>query len=334
MKNQLRFAWLVTFLLCPFQFAFLNWKDEFLIQFSKKNGNHSFDFHSDSLEIWFTIPFLFLLGWGLGKWNHRRIHTWRLEEWTAWSVAVVLLYYGADKIKLEQFPSPEVNLLYKPLHEFDKDLLFWTSMGTSSLFNWISGLIELLSAVLLIFPSSRKIGWILSTLEFGFILTINLSFNIHVKAFVLFLLLICILESGPWFQRVIIYLWDRQKTKHKWIFIRLLAFNLLAVATLYNFQSNEEIEEHIYQHDNGYLFISKQGFWIEKNKQGLPKQARIIDVQHQQYWLQTTDGRRIYRELKKEGDAVYSTTSLSKQFISMRELPIPSIDDPLTFIAP
>lgn len=333
MRNQIRFAWLFTALLCPFQFSFFVWKDRGLIDLFQWITGSYLDFHSDSLELWFSIPILFLLGWTLAYNIGDRINKWKLEEWTAWSIAIVLISYGADKIKMEQFPSPEVNLLYKPLHEFDKDLLFWTSMGTSSLYNLISGCIEIALAILLIFPASRKIGWMSTTVSLCYILLLNLSFNISVKAFVSFLLVLSLFEAFPSFQRMVIYLWDRQEKRHKTIFFRIVAFNILAVIALYDFQDKPQIDEHCYRSNTGNLFITKQGYWIEKQTNGKVDQARIISQLNNEYWLQLPNGEQTYRQIKKEKDEVYSTSSLFKYKLILKAENLPQIEDPLSFIS-
>ncbi|MCT4560542.1 MAG: hypothetical protein N4A41_04115 [Crocinitomicaceae bacterium] len=333
MKNQLRFAWLFTALLCPFQFAFLAPKDHWIIQQIQELFHTKMDFHSDSLELWLSIPVLFLLGLLLAKILKNRLSPINLGEWTAWVVAVVLIYYGADKIKMEQFPDAEVNLLYKPLHEFSKDLLFWTSMGTSTLFNLVAGCLELLTAVLLIFPSSRKIGWMVACLSFGFILLLNLSFDISVKAFVSFFFSICLLEGLPSFRRLVIYLWDRQEKNNLTVFARIVALNLLAIVALYPFEDSR-VEEHIYSFEDGKLFISEQGYWIEKYSDGQVVQARILEQKDSEYWLLLAGNERIYRRLAKEKDEAYSTSSLFNRQLILKVESIPQIEDPLTFVSP
>ena len=52
-----------------------------------------------------------------------------------------LLKYGADKLFKHQFYIPEPNTLHTPLGYLSKDILFWSSMSSSYLYNLFMGLI-------------------------------------------------------------------------------------------------------------------------------------------------------------------------------------------------
>ncbi|MBL0144471.1 MAG: hypothetical protein IPP48_00540 [Chitinophagaceae bacterium] len=62
---------------------------------------------------------------------------------------IILLKYGLDKIFKTQFYLPEPNTLFTTVGHLDKDILFWSTMGSSHLYNTITGCIEILAAVLL-----------------------------------------------------------------------------------------------------------------------------------------------------------------------------------------
>jgi hypothetical protein len=112
-------------------------------------------------------------------------------------LALQLGQYGLQKLFMRQFFPLDGKLLFTPLGQLDKDTLFWTTMGTSRLFNHITGGIELLTAALIITPRFRPYGLILSTLVLDHILLLNLSFNIDVKLLVSLLLSISVLLSFP-----------------------------------------------------------------------------------------------------------------------------------------
>jgi hypothetical protein len=103
-------------------------------------------------------------------------------------LSTVLLKYGFDKCFKQQFSLPEPNLLYTPLGQLDHDILFWSSMGSSYLFNLITGTIEVFAGTLLWFPKTRRVGFMLTLIVLGHILLINMSFDISVKFYTLFLL--------------------------------------------------------------------------------------------------------------------------------------------------
>ena len=112
-------------------------------------------------------------------------------------LALQLLKYGADKIFKSQFYLPEPNILYTPLGNLDKDILFWSTMGTSYAYNVFLGSIEMISALLLIYKRTRVIGLLLACGIFTNIIAINFSFDISVKLYSTFLFIISLLALGP-----------------------------------------------------------------------------------------------------------------------------------------
>lgn len=92
-----------------------------------------------------------------------------------------LLRYGMDKLAGNQFYAPAANTLFTPLGQLSKDILFWSSMGTSRFYNLFMGTTEVLAALLLIFPRTRFLG---SLMAFGIclhIFAVNVGFDITVK---------------------------------------------------------------------------------------------------------------------------------------------------------
>jgi len=109
-----------------------------------------------------------------------------------------LLKYGADKIFKNQFYTPEPNTLFTPLGKIDKDLLYWSSMGSSYGYNVFLGMLEALAAVFILIKRTRLLGLLLS---FGILLNViavNFGFDISVKLFSLFLLFVNIYLLFPY----------------------------------------------------------------------------------------------------------------------------------------
>lgn len=106
-------------------------------------------------------------------------------------LTIILFKYGLDKVFKTQFYLPEPNLLYTPLGKLDKDILFWSTMGSSYGYSVFMGIMEVIPAVLLIFKRTRPFGLLIA---FGVLLNvvaINFAFDISVKLFSLFLLIVC-----------------------------------------------------------------------------------------------------------------------------------------------
>lgn len=104
-------------------------------------------------------------------------------------LSLMLLKYGLDKVFKHQFYLPEPNILYTPLGRVDKDLLYWSSVGTSRLYNLFSGGVEVLAALLLLFRRTRFAGSLLASAVMAQVWAINISFDISVKVYAGFLLL-------------------------------------------------------------------------------------------------------------------------------------------------
>lgn len=112
-------------------------------------------------------------------------------------LSLQLLKYGFDKVFKAQFYLPEPNILYTPLGQLDKDILFWSTMGTSWSYNVLMGLMEIIPAVLLLFRRTRIIGLFLTAGVLVQVVMINFSFGITVKLFSTFLLLLTVLLLSP-----------------------------------------------------------------------------------------------------------------------------------------
>ncbi|MBW8523292.1 hypothetical protein K0U91_10970 [Chryseobacterium chendengshani] len=107
-------------------------------------------------------------------------------------ISVILIKYGVDKIFQTQFPTPESNILFTRFGNLDQDILFWSIIGTSKIYNLIIGSIEFFTGILLLFKRSLFLVLLLSIISFSQIFIINIGFDISVKFFSLILLLMSI----------------------------------------------------------------------------------------------------------------------------------------------
>jgi hypothetical protein len=96
-------------------------------------------------------------------------------------LAYFLIRYGLDKIFHRQFYTPAANTLHTPTGQLGKDILFWTSMGTSSFYNATMAIAEVLTGILLLINRTRFLGLLLAFGILGNIFAINVGFDITVK---------------------------------------------------------------------------------------------------------------------------------------------------------
>lgn len=111
-------------------------------------------------------------------------------------LAYQLLYYGFNKVFKWQFFLPEPNTVYTPLGQITPDLLYWSAVGSSYSYTVLAGVLEVLTAVLLLFRSTYRIGALLAIIVMANVVAINFGFNISVKVFSLFLFLISWIVLG------------------------------------------------------------------------------------------------------------------------------------------
>lgn len=149
------------------------------------------DFSSDTLSLLILIGLLAILAAVLG-WILSALKTdFPLTKWVriggSYYLAYVLLFYGMGKILGLQFYIPEANVLFTPFGQLTKDILFWSTVGTSRSFNVATGVIECAIALLLLLGRTRVAGLFLSLFVLLGIVLLNFTFDISVKLFSLLL---------------------------------------------------------------------------------------------------------------------------------------------------
>ena len=118
-------------------------------------------------------------------------------------LALIMLKYGFDKAFKAQFYLPEPNTLFTPLGMLDKDILYWSTMGSSYSYTIFMGFMEVIPALMLLFKKTRALGlFILSGVLIN-VVFVNLSFDISDKLFSSFLLFINLLLLAPSFKKII-----------------------------------------------------------------------------------------------------------------------------------
>lgn len=118
-------------------------------------------------------------------------------------LALQLFTYGFSKVFKWQFYLPEPNTLFTTVGETPKDLLYWSAMGASRAYSIFSGMAELIAASLLLFRKTYIIGALFATGILFNVVAINFGFDISVKLFSLFLLLLCLVLLTPFVQPLI-----------------------------------------------------------------------------------------------------------------------------------
>lgn len=125
-----------------------------------------------------------------------------LHTASAYILSFFLLKYGVDKLFQFQFYAPEPNTLFTPLGMLSKDILFWSSMGTSSSYNTFMGLLEITPAFLLLFHRTRLLGGLIALGVLINVLAINFSFDITVKLLSMYLVIVSLYVISPFLKNL------------------------------------------------------------------------------------------------------------------------------------
>lgn len=221
--NSLKIRWFLGiwlglfFLFLPFPFHLLpeigatlsdttlpitHWISGISFDILEKTGNFS-----DSTHLFVQSLLLGILalpiGLFLAKNEKTKSYLPLLSSIIACILAFFLLKYGLEKFTRLQFPIPPANLLYTPAGQMDKDMLFWTSMGTSSAYAWFMGTVEIAAGLLLLWRKTRIIGALFAVGIFANVFAINIGFDITVKLLSFALLLSAFYLLAPYLKNII-----------------------------------------------------------------------------------------------------------------------------------
>lgn len=187
-----------------------------------------------------------------------------LEEFLRYFLILALLKYGLDKLLLHQFYSPPPNILFSKVGDLDKDMLFWTAMGTSKVYNYFMGLIEIIPAILLLFSRTKEIGGTIAFMVLLNVFMINVGFNVDVKFLSVFLMLLSIYFAFPLFKRII---GNTGVVEHK-NSVELLAKQKLLLKSFVLFLLMLEVGLPYLQEETRLPF---EGAFTEKSKDGIKR---------------------------------------------------------------
>jgi len=200
-KERLIFLTFLSFwaLLTPLSYRFFGFYDSGLVAILKTPLNNLtallFDLETESvlgsdsvsLYLWTVIILAVAVVFGLIFYSKKGSANDSLLFWmeriVLYFLILQLMRYGTDKVFKAQFYLPEPNILATELGQLDKDMLFWSTMGTSYSYNLFLGLTEILAALLLYLRKTRILGLFIALGTIIQILAINFCFDISVKLF-------------------------------------------------------------------------------------------------------------------------------------------------------
>lgn len=165
-------------------------------------ANPEIHFSSDSAELFGLFLCIALLGlffsvFAKRSWLSSTMAFSIAYRFAAFFLSLHLLKYGFDKVFKHQFYHPEPNTLHTPLGMLDKDILYWSAIGSSYGYNVFMGALEVIMALLLLIPKTRRLAGLVSIMIMANILAVNINFDIDVKLLSSFLLFCGCLVGTP-----------------------------------------------------------------------------------------------------------------------------------------
>jgi hypothetical protein len=279
-----------------------------------------------------------------------------LHTSAAYILAFFLLKYGIDKLFQFQFYAPEPNTLFTPLGLLSKDILFWSSMGTSSSYNTFMGLLEVIPALLLLHHRTRLLGGLIALGVLVNVLMINFSFDITVKLLSMFLVIVSLFVISPFLKNLysffILHSESSVKPEKRLIltpkvrmivkstvlillfaevlfsYARIGSFNGRKMEKIAHFGSYEVMQidadvlgyknlKRIHVHSKGYLILEdEEGQFVDFPIRIAPDQSIIVRKENARIFVSKKRAKVVF-EVRKDG---VSTEVLTKE-IDLDKLP-------------
>jgi len=146
-----------------------------------------------------TLAALATIVWSLL--DRKRISYQKLHQWFTLYMRFVLagwmIVYGAMKAIPTQMPRPFLTRLIEPYGDFSLMGVLWSFMGASPAYTSITGTIELVGGILLIFPRTTILGAIVSFIAMVQVFILNMCYDVPVKLFSFNLVLMSVFLLAP-----------------------------------------------------------------------------------------------------------------------------------------
>lgn len=123
--------------------------------------------------------------------------------WLRYTLATVMMIYGAMKVVKLQFPTPNAIQLIKTYGDSSPMNLLWTFMGFSTPYTFFAGFMEFVPALLLFFRRTALLGALMLAAVLTNVVLLNFCYDVPVKLFSSQLLVMAILIVVPDTKRLV-----------------------------------------------------------------------------------------------------------------------------------
>ncbi len=168
------------------------------------NGSGDKTMNYVGLFIQFSLALFIAVVWSIADRNRRSYN--QLFYWLMvlcrYYLAFTLFGYGFAKVFKLQMSALGLNQLVQPIGEQSPMGMAWNFIGFSDLYCRFSGWAEVVSGALLVFNRTRVLGGILSFVVMTYVMLLNFAFDIPVKIYSSFLVLLSLILLSPYYKRL------------------------------------------------------------------------------------------------------------------------------------
>ncbi|AXY75362.1 hypothetical protein D3H65_15825 [Paraflavitalea soli] len=166
--------------------------------------------------------------------------------WVRYFIIMTGFIYGIIKLFCLQMPFPSISQFATPLGDYLPMRFSWMFVGYSTTYQFFSGGIEVVAAVLLLFRKTATLGVLIATGVFFNVMMLNLSYDIPVKINSMSMVVLCLyllVQEMPRLYRFFVqlqatpspvFLWPYESKRGriiaiaaKWIFVALVLYSQL-----------------------------------------------------------------------------------------------------------
>lgn len=162
-------------------------------------------FNYVEVACWFMIAVAVTLLWSVvdrRRRNYSRLHD-ALRVAVRFFLALIMAAYGANKVFPAQFGSLHLHDLQQPFGEQSPNGLLWRFMAASPAYTCLTGVVEVLGGLLLIFRRTTLLGALLCAGAMTQVFALNVCYDVPVKLFSAHLLLMSLLLIAPDLRRLV-----------------------------------------------------------------------------------------------------------------------------------
>ena len=161
-------------------------------------------------QVWLllSVAFIGCLVWSVldrKRNDYRKLNYW-LCLFTRYYIASIAFSYGILKLFALQMPFPNESMLATPLGDLLPMRLSWIFIGYSAPYQVFSGVMEVLTGLLLLNRRTATLGIMLGTAVFLNVMVLNLSYDIPVKLFSMHIVLMCFFLLANEYNRIACFL--------------------------------------------------------------------------------------------------------------------------------